>query len=62
MKDGMKILVKQTKSLSGRTDDMIDTLKALGLGRIGKQRQMTVNPALWGMLKKVRHMIEVEPA
>jgi ribosomal protein L30 len=40
--------------------DMIDTLCALGLGRIGKKKEFVLNPALIGMIKKVRHFVRVE--
>jgi large subunit ribosomal protein L30 len=60
MKQEKKIRVKQTRSLAGRNDRVRDTLKALGLGRIGKEREFSVNPALVGMLEKVEHLVSVE--
>lgn len=58
--DGSKVLVRQIKGLSGRDAKTKATLQALGLGRIGKQREFTVNRPLWGMLRKVRHLVRVE--
>lgn len=62
MEEGKKVIVTQTRSESGRKEDQKRTLKALGLGKIGKTREFTVNPALWGMLRKVRHVIRVTEA
>jgi large subunit ribosomal protein L30 len=59
MKDGMKVIVTQKKGLSGRSERQRNTIQALGLGRIGKKQEFTVNPAVWGMIKKVRHLVEV---
>jgi len=59
MKQGAKVLVKQTRGLSGRNQAVRRTLQALGLGRIGKSQEHSINPALWGMLRRVNHMIEV---
>ena len=59
MKSGMRVKVKQIRSQSGRTREVAATLSALGLGRIGKEREHTVNPSLWGMLRKVRHLVRV---
>lgn len=60
MKDGTKIIVTQTRSTASRTDRTRDTLKALGLGRIGKSKEHKTNPAILGMLRAVEHLIEVK--
>lgn len=62
MEAGKKVIVTQTRSSSGRKKDQIRTLEALGLGKIGKRREFTVNSAVWGMLRKVRHVIRVTEA
>lgn len=59
MKDGTKVIVKQTRSVIGRDGEVRNTLKALGLGRIGKERQHTVSAALAGMLYRVGHLVKV---
>lgn len=59
MREGSKILVKQTRSAANRNDRVRDTLKALGLGRIGKQKEHTVSPTITGMLTKVKSLVEV---
>ena len=62
MREGMKVVVTQVRSNSGRTKDVLRTLEALGLGRIGKSKEHTINNALWGMLRKVRHLVRVVEA
>jgi len=54
-----KVLVKQVRSLNGRDQVTIDTLKALGLGRIGDKRELNLNPALIGMIRRVEHLVDV---
>ncbi len=55
-----KIRVTQVKSQIGRKYDQDRTLKALGLGRIGKSREITDNDSVRGMIFKVKHLVEVE--
>lgn len=55
-----KIRVKQVRGVCGRPQRTRDTLAALGLGRIGKQKELPANDAVIGMVKKVRHLIDVE--
>jgi large subunit ribosomal protein L30 len=56
------IRVKQVRSKIGRNPTTIRTLKALGLGAIGRERVLPVNPAVEGMLGKVKHLVEVTVA
>lgn len=62
IEEGKKVTVTQIRSLSGRTKPVRATLQALGLGRIGRSRSHVVNPAIVGMLRKVRHLVRVVPA
>ena len=57
--DNQKVIVRQTKSSIGRTQRVKDTLCALGLGKIGKSQEFTLSPSVYGMLRKVKHLIEV---
>ncbi len=57
-----KIRVRQVKGTGRKTKEVRDTIAALGLGRIGKERVHNVNAALVGMLRRVEHLIEVEAA
>ena len=54
-----KIVVKQVKSTIGRPEDQRKVVKALGLGRIGKTKELTDTPSVRGMVAKVSHLVEV---
>ena len=54
-----KIIVKQVKSVIGRPSAQRKVVAALGLGRIGKTREMEDTPAVRGMVAKVSHLVEV---
>ena len=61
MSDAKKTLrLTQVKSSIGRKADQGKTLKALGLGRIGKTVDQVDNAAIRGMIFKVKHLIKVE--
>ena len=55
-----KLRVTQVRSSIGTKPKQRGTLRALGLGRIGKTREHDVTPVLSGMLRKVRHLVKVE--
>jgi large subunit ribosomal protein L30 len=55
-----KVRVTQVKSRIGQSERHRGTLRALGLGRIGRSREHETSPALDGMLRKVRHLVKVE--
>ena len=57
-----KIKVTQIRGVRGRTVKVRRTLDALGLGRIGRSKVVPLNPAVRGMVLKVRHLVEVEDA
>ena len=50
----------RVRPLAGREPNVRASLQALGLGRIGKQREFQVNPAIMGALKKLHHLVKVE--
>ena len=52
--------ITQTRSAIGRKADQGATLKALGLGRIGKTVDQVDNESIRGMIFKVKHLITVE--
>ncbi len=54
-----KIIVKQVKSVIGRPSAQRKVVAALGLGRIGKTREIEDTPAVRGMVAKVSHLVEV---
>jgi large subunit ribosomal protein L30 len=53
------ITVTQRKSRNGSDKSQLDTLRSLGLRRIGHTVQVSDSPQIRGMLHKVRHLIEV---
>jgi large subunit ribosomal protein L30 len=57
-----KIRLTQVRSAIGQSPRHRGTLRALGLGRIGKTAEHDENPAIAGMLRKVRHLVKVEEA
>jgi len=57
-----KLRVTQVRSQIGQSERHRGTLRALGLGRIGRSREHTESPQLAGMLRKVRHLVKVEDA
>ena len=54
-----KLIVRQTGSPIRRPKDQHATLKGLGLGKIGRERELEDTPAVRGMIRKVSHMVEV---
>ena len=57
-----KLRITQTRSKIGQSERHRGTLRALGLGRIGRSAEHEDSPALAGMLRKVRHLVKVENA
>ena len=55
-----KLRVTQVRSGIGQSQRHRGTLRALGLGKIGRTVEHDDNPALAGMLRKVRHLVKVE--
>jgi large subunit ribosomal protein L30 len=54
------IIVRQTGSPIRRPKDQRDTLKGLGLNRVGRVSELKDTPAVRGMIAKVAHMVRVE--
>ena len=55
-----KVRVTQVRSQIGQSERHRGTLRALGLGKIGKTAEHDEGPVLAGMLRKVRHLVRVE--
>ena len=53
------ITVKQIASGFGRVKSQMDTLKGLGLGKIGREKVLLDTPEVRGMIKKVSHLVKV---
>ena len=56
----MSLKVTQRKSRNGCDRRQIDTLRSLGLRRIGQTVEVTDTPQARGMIHKVRHLVEVQ--
>jgi large subunit ribosomal protein L30 len=54
------IKIKQTGSPIRRTQDQRATLKGLGLNKMHKVSELEDSPEVQGMIRKVRHMVEVQ--
>jgi large subunit ribosomal protein L30 len=55
-----KIKIKQTGSPIRRTQDQRATLVGLGLNKMHKVSGLEDSPEVRGMIRKVRHMVEVQ--
>ena len=55
-----KIKIKQLKSPIGRKNKQRETLISLGLNKINRERTLESNPAIQGMINKVKHLIKVD--
>jgi large subunit ribosomal protein L30 len=55
-----KVKITQVRSQIGQSERHRGTLRALGLGKIGRTVEQQEGPVLAGMLRKVRHLVKVE--
>lgn len=55
-----KIRVRQVRSANGASRRQLETLRALGLGRIGRATERPLSPAVRGQIEAIRHLVEVE--
>ncbi len=55
-----KLKVTQVRSQIGNSQRHRGTLRALGLGKIGRSAEHEEGPVVAGMLRKVRHLVRVE--
>ena len=54
------LVITQVKSSIGTKPKHRGTLRALGLGRIGKSHTLADGPVVRGMIARVPHLIEVK--
>jgi large subunit ribosomal protein L30 len=57
-----KVKITQVRSKIGQSERHRGTLRALGLGKIGRTVEQEETPVLAGMLRKVGHLVKVEEA
>ena len=55
-----KVRITQVRSQIGQTQRHRGTLRALGLGKIGRTVEQEQSPQLAGALRKVRHLVKIE--
>jgi large subunit ribosomal protein L30 len=51
--------ITQVKSVNGTTPRQRDTLRTLGLGKIGRTSERDDDPSVRGLVHSVRHLVEV---
>jgi large subunit ribosomal protein L30 len=54
--------VTQIGSPIGRVAAQRETLKGLGLNKLHRTRELEDTPAVRGMIRRVHHLVRVEPA
>jgi large subunit ribosomal protein L30 len=59
MSSNKTIALEQTASAIGRPGSQRDTLKGLGLNKIGRRSSLADTPANRGMIAKVAHLVRV---
>jgi large subunit ribosomal protein L30 len=52
--------LKQVRSSNGSSRKQRDSLRTLGLGRIGKSAERPDDPAVRGLVRSVEHLLEVD--
>ena len=54
------VRITQVRSTVGQTQQHRGTLRALGLGKIGRSAEHQDTPELRGMLRHVNHLVRIE--
>ena len=54
-----KVIVTQTRSSNRHPKKQLETLRALGLGRIGKSKEHSLTSSTTGMIKSVSHLVQI---
>lgn len=54
------VRITQVKSRNGSNQRQLDTLRSLGLRKIGHTVEQRDTPALRGMVHSVRHLVKVD--
>jgi large subunit ribosomal protein L30 len=60
MADALRI--RQVRSANGSSRKQRDSLRTLGLGRIGRSAERPDDPIVRGLIASVRHLVVVEDA
>jgi len=54
------IRVKLVRSPISTTARVRQTVKGLGLGKVGSERELKRTPAVEGMIRRLKHLVEVQ--
>jgi len=52
--------ITQIRSGIGQSERHLGTLRALGLGKIGRSAEHKDSPQLQGMLRQIRHLVRID--
>ncbi len=55
-----ELRITQVRSVIGQSGRHRGTMRALGLGKIGRSAEHKDSPQLQGMLRQVRHLVTIE--
>jgi large subunit ribosomal protein L30 len=55
-----KLTITQVKSSNGASQKQHDTLKTLGLGKIGRSTEREDHPTVRGLVHAVSHLVRVD--
>jgi large subunit ribosomal protein L30 len=55
-----KVTITQVRSGVGQSHRHVGTLRALGLGKIGRSVEQEDSPQLRGMLRHVNHLVRID--
>ncbi len=56
-----ELRITQVRSVIGQSGRHRGTMRALGLGKIGRSAEHKDSPQLQGMLRQIRHLVTIEP-
>jgi large subunit ribosomal protein L30 len=54
-----KLVITQVKSAAGASRKHTETLRTLGLGKIGRSTEREDHPTVRGLIHSVQHLVEV---
>jgi large subunit ribosomal protein L30 len=54
-----KLQIKQVRSANGSNRKQRESLRTLGLGKIGRTAERDDHPTVLGLIHSVRHLVEV---
>ncbi len=57
--DGSTIVIQQVKSAIGYHKSQKDTVRALGIRRMGQKVEQKDTPQIRGMVQKVSHLVKI---